>query len=278
VTAYYIDSPLSGSAVSQWHDGGLLKTTTGSAAVFTPGTPCALDWSGDCGQICLKVSESQMRRQLEAMLNRPVRKRISFARRFDLGTTAAKDWYQLVQLLAREVGQPGGLLNHQLVVQNLQLVLVQGLLQIHPHNYTEALTEGEHAASTAVAKRAIDLLHAHPEKPWTIAGLAQATGVSSRALQRSFGRSDLPSPMVYLRRLRLNRAHAELTAGCAGSVTVTMIAGRWGFAHLGRFANQYRQLFGETPSETLRGHSASRPAGVRRQHRGTDARRAPGRR
>jgi hypothetical protein len=61
VTAYYIDAPLSGSAVSRWRDGGLVKATIGSVAVFSPGTPCVLDWSGDCGQICLKVSEPQMK-------------------------------------------------------------------------------------------------------------------------------------------------------------------------------------------------------------------------
>jgi transcriptional regulator GlxA family with amidase domain len=37
-----------------------------------------------------------------------------------------------------------------------------------------------------------------------------------------------------------------------------MVAGRWGFVHLGRFASQYRQLFGETPSETLRAPGAAR--------------------
>ncbi len=49
VTAYYIDAPLSGRAVSRWRDGGLAETTTGSVAIFTPGTPCVLDWSDDCG-------------------------------------------------------------------------------------------------------------------------------------------------------------------------------------------------------------------------------------
>jgi AraC-like DNA-binding protein len=220
VTAYYIDAPLSGSAVSRWRDGELVTTTTGSVAVFTPGTPCVLDWSGDCRQLCLKVSEPQMRLQLEAMLNRPVRQRITFDRQFNLSTPAANDWYQLVRLLARQVGQPGGLLNHRLAVGNLQLLLIQGLLQIQPHNYT--------------------------------AELARATGASARALQRAFERSGQPSPMMYLRRLRLHRVHAELAANSPDSVTVTMAAGRWGFVHLGRFASQYRQLFGETPSETLR--------------------------
>ncbi len=256
VTAYYIDAPLSGSAVSRWRDGGTVKATTGSVAVFTPGTPCLLDWSSDCSQICLKVSEPQMRWELEAMLNRPVRKRITFDRQLNLTTTAANDWYHLIRLLSREARRPGGLLNHPLAVQNLQLLLIQGLLQIQPHNYTEAMAESDGPASAAVAKRAIDLMHAHLETPWSTAELAHATGASARALQRAFEQSGHPSPMLYLRRLRLHRVHAELAANSPDSITVTVVAGRWGFVHLGRFAGQYRQQFGETPSDTLRARGA----------------------
>jgi AraC family ethanolamine operon transcriptional activator len=36
------------------------------------------------------------------------------------------------------------------------------------------------------------------------------------------------------------------------SETVTEVAFRWGFWHLSRFAREYRSMFGESPSETLR--------------------------
>ena len=252
VTAYYIDTPLSGTATNRWRDGDSVETTAGAVAIFTPGTPCLLDWSADCEQVCVKVPESQMRWQLEAMLNQPVHKRIGFDRQLDLNTTGASDWYYLVRLLARQAWQPGGLLNHELAVGNLQLLLIQGLLQIQPHNYTDALAGRERPASAAVVKRAIDLMHAEPQRLWSTAELARATGVSARALQRAFDRAGQPSPMMYLRRLRMQRVRAELAAHSAHSVTVTMVAGRWGFLHLGRFASQYRELFGESPSETLR--------------------------
>jgi AraC-like DNA-binding protein len=45
----------------------------------------------------------------------------------------------------------------------------------------------------------------------------------------------------------------ELKASGPDSVTVTQVAGRWGFVHLGRFASAYRRKFGESPSATLRG-------------------------
>ncbi|MCV7420582.1 AraC family transcriptional regulator [Mycobacterium yunnanensis] len=252
VTAYYIDAPLSGSAMNRWRDGESLHTTAGAVAVFTPGTPCQLDWSADCDQLCVKVDESQMRSQLEAMLNRTVYQRITFDRHFDLESAAARDWYYLVRLLGRQAWQPGGLLNHPLAVGNLQLLLIQGLLQMQHHNFADALSARDSPAGAAVTKRAIDLMNADPQKPWTTAQLASATGVSARALQRAFDRSGHPSPMAYLRRLRLERVHAELLSHSPDSATVTTVATRWGFLHLGRFAGQYRQQYGQSPSHTLR--------------------------
>jgi AraC-like DNA-binding protein len=252
VPAYYIEAPLSGTAENVWRDGWLEKTTAGSAAVFTPGTQVDLNWSGDCREICIKITEEQMQRQLETMLNRPVRKRITFARSMSPSARASRDWLGLVHLLAREAGQADGILAHRLAIDNLQHLLVQGLLLIQPHNYAEALAEDEACASTAVIRRAIDLMHAHPETPWGTAHLARATGVSARALQKAFQRAGQPPPMTYLRRLRLHKARAELATHCPNTITVTTVAGRWGFLHLSRFAEQYRQLFGESPSETLK--------------------------
>jgi AraC-like DNA-binding protein len=68
--------------------------------------------------------------------------------------------------------------------------------------------------------------------------------------------------MMYLRRLRLHHVRAELAAHSPDSVTVTMVAGRWGFVHLGRFASQYRQLFGETPSTFAQCQRALRAAEI----------------
>jgi AraC-like DNA-binding protein len=50
------------------------------------------------------------------------------------------------------------------------------------------------------------------------------------------------------------RVRAELAEACHSrpAVAVTTVASRWGFVYLGRFAQQYRQLFGESPSQTLR--------------------------
>jgi AraC-like DNA-binding protein len=212
-------------------------------------------WSGDCEQLCIKVAQSEMHRQLEALLNRPVHTPLRFARRLDLATPKAKNWYGLVRILANEAGRDDGMLAHPLAVENFQHLLIQGLLLIQPHNHTEALGANEPAAGAKVVKRAVELMHADPERAWNTAELADEVEVGMRALQRAFQQSDLPPPMTYLRRLRLYRARAELACGAVDTARVATVAGRWGFLHMGRFAEQYRELFGESPSETLRGEN-----------------------
>jgi AraC family ethanolamine operon transcriptional activator len=50
----------------------------------------------------------------------------------------------------------------------------------------------------------------------------------------------------------MNLARRALNRADAGKTTVTTIATAHGFGELGRFAVQYRKLFGERPSATLR--------------------------
>lgn len=86
----------------------------------------------------------------------------------------------------------------------------------------------------------------------SIVEICAHAGVSQRSLQYGFQELLQMTPVAYLRILRLNRVRVELCAPSHGSQTVTETATRWGFFHLGKFAGDYRQMFGELPSETLR--------------------------
>jgi AraC-like DNA-binding protein len=255
IPSYQIAVPVSGHTVTKWPDGrASTLIAPGSATVFQPGTDVELRWSHDCAQLGIKITPTEVQRELESLLGRQVRKPVEFARRLDLTATASHSWLSLIEVLIREAGRDDGLLRHRLAVANLQHLLIEGLLLTQPHNYTTALIDDGRPASEAVVNRAIDLARAYPESEWTTAKLARATGVSARALQKAFARAGEPPPMTYLRHLRLHRVRAELAdaSQMRSPATIATVAGRWGFVHLGRFAQQYRQVFGESPSQTLR--------------------------
>jgi len=101
-------------------------------------------------------------------------------------------------------------------------------------------------------KRTLDAMHAEPWQQFTAADLAGIAGVGVRVLQESFRQHVGMSPLAYLRRLRLEGVHAELLRGDPWQMTVSEVAHRWGFTHLGRFAGAYRARYGVSPSQTLK--------------------------
>lgn len=85
----------------------------------------------------------------------------------------------------------------------------------------------------------------------TIGAICIAIGVSERSLQYAFRTYVNMPPLAYLRACRLCRVRSLLRISCSTTTTVTAIAMRFGFFHLGRFARDYKQTFGESPSATL---------------------------
>ncbi|OBB24234.1 hypothetical protein A5792_31050 [Mycolicibacterium peregrinum] len=82
-----------------------------------------------------------------------------------------------------------------------------------------------------------------------IEGLARLAGVSRRTLARAFQETLGEPPQSYIARMRLHRIRSDLLA-CDQHATVAELSNRWGISELGRMAARYRDLFGESPSQT----------------------------
>ncbi len=143
-----------------------------------------------------------------------------------------------------------GVLSTPLAAAHFEQVLISGLLSAQPNN-TLLAASGTAPPTSRTVRRALNLISARPEHPWRVAELATEVEVSPRTLQQAFQRERGTSPLEELRRSRLVRAHADLLAGSPESTTVTEVACRWGFFHLGRFAQTYRASYAESPSQTL---------------------------
>ena len=85
----------------------------------------------------------------------------------------------------------------------------------------------------------------------TLSDLSAVSGVSERRVRRAFYESFGISPTVYLRTAALHEVRRALIEGMPARDAVTRAASEYGFWHLGRFAAQYRFVFGERPSETV---------------------------
>ena len=113
----------------------------------------------------------------------------------------------------------------------------------------------------AAVRRVEEYLDASPGEVPSIPTLCTVARVSERTLEYAFREHLGTTPVRFLKVRRLNRVRRELLAAEPGA-SVTAVALRAGVYDLGRFAGEYRQLFGELPSETLR-HSPAGDAGRR---------------
>lgn len=103
-----------------------------------------------------------------------------------------------------------------------------------------------------VVKRSREYILEHIDSPIQMIDLCRELRVSRRTLQYSFQDVLGVNPIAYLRVLRLNGARHDLFRAKAAGLQVKDVVARWGFWHLSRFSAEYRQMFQELPSDTLR--------------------------
>lgn len=119
--------------------------------------------------------------------------------------------------------------------------------------YSPSLTLGLRASagsSRDLVAHAERLALADLQTSLDIAALCRALAVSERTLRKAFQKVHKLPPCRRLRWLRLSHARRALMS--VGGSSVTEIATGLGFVELGRFSVEYRKIFGERPSETLR--------------------------
>ncbi|MBS1209317.1 MAG: Ethanolamine operon regulatory protein [Proteobacteria bacterium] len=100
-----------------------------------------------------------------------------------------------------------------------------------------------------IVSRIREQVLARPDEAPSIPDLCRDLHVSRRTLQNSVEEVTGMSPLAFIRSIRLNEVRRALKQGDA-SMSISAVAYTWGFTHLSQFAKDYRQLFGELPSES----------------------------
>jgi AraC-like DNA-binding protein len=209
-------------------------------------------------RVTLSVPKATAMTQLAALLGEVPSRRLEFVPEFDLEAPYARRLRRQMHLTIADLDEAGPHGLSPVMLSMYEQLIVTGLLLGQPNNYTAALQGLENKVAPGDVKRAIDFIEAHLQAPVTLADIARASGVPGRTLLEHFKAHRSVSPMRYLRHARLARAREALMRADKDE-SVTRIAMTWGFGHLGRFAIDYRDQFGETPFETYRrGRNAQR--------------------
>jgi AraC-like DNA-binding protein len=145
-------------------------------------------------------------------------------------------------------GRAGALTNAQ-AAHGLEQQLLHALIEC----LSTGLTDNETSAARrhrGILARFEDLLVAEPSL--RMAEICAALGISGRMLRECCKNHLGMGPSSYRRLRRMQQVHRALRSEDPRAASVFKVASRYGIRDLGRFAANYRALYGELPSVTLR--------------------------
>lgn len=233
-------------------DGQVIEASPVQAAIPRPGGSMVLECDEEAAHLVVRIDRAAFDVHLSRLLGRSLSGPIEFDARFDLTASRASRWNFAIQMLHAELYERQSLLHSGVGHGQLEEFVMSSLLYCQPSNYTELLAPSTSPARHTV-RSACDYIERNLATDLAVADIAEAAGVSVRTLQHQFSEDLSQTITGFVRSRRLERVRADLADSAPGSgVTVTEIAYRWGFTHLGRFAVTYRERFGESPSYTLR--------------------------
>jgi methylphosphotriester-DNA--protein-cysteine methyltransferase len=141
-------------------------------------------------------------------------------------------------------------------------MLPDGAVDFYKRNILQVLTapmrdasrnQGGHLRSAAVLVRKVDrFISDQGHRPIHISELCERFAVNRRTLHRAFNEVTGISPVAFSRQKRLSVVYSILQRQGGPATRIRLIAAAHGFLELGRFAQQYKRMFGELPSTTLR--------------------------
>lgn len=249
---YMIEVPLSGSASSRCGK-QQFDIKPGLGSVVSPGQLFTSEWSIDCSKLLFFINKSAVETQLTQLLGNDPRYPIDFDMAIDFSTDRGRSLLNILHLMVDELENPNSLLHSTpLAHRQYEQMAIWALLNAQPHNYSDKLCNHSAFGSPHHVRSVVDYIEKNCAEEIMLEDLIRVSGVGKRTLFAAFKRYKNSSPMKHLKNVRMDKVHQALRQTTPEETNVTQLAEHWGFSQLGRFSVEYRERYGESPSETLK--------------------------
>ncbi|HLU20036.1 MAG TPA: AraC family transcriptional regulator [Pusillimonas sp.] len=242
-----VQLPLTGSVTVECEE-GCWTVGAGSGLIMPSQVPHRLEWEAGACQIILKVPLARLRLEFQNLTGRHAGDTLSFHREIALESSDGNQWSALMRYFCEQVAHPRQL--GWLKTRLAEEALMRHLLCAQSISLQELYLGDESRQMPRRWQRAYEFIQSNLHQDLTLEEIAQNSHTSVRTLSRMCRLSHGVSPMQLLRDLRLDRIRHDLLHGPI-DVSISEVAMRWGWTHLGRLAAAYRQRFGELPHQTL---------------------------
>jgi AraC-like DNA-binding protein len=175
-----------------------------------------------------------------------------------LSSDAVNELRETLHLVCREIAEPLAHRKEHELCEKLEKGIPRQLYELAASK--AGYRQQRDRLRDRALERAVEVIIEAIREPLTVNDICREVGVSHRTLEYAFQACFDLSPKAYIRTVRLNCVRKELRLSDPASTSITKVAVRWGFRHMGQFAADYRKLFMELPTETL-GRRSQRKAG-----------------
>jgi AraC-like DNA-binding protein len=200
-------------------------------------------------RLTLRLNDRALSQRLTVLLGAKPKGEMKFEPAIDVDRPETQFLCQLVHFLSQQLDSNAFKLPAAVCLE-LEHALQTGFLWATRHAFSHVLQSQESALAPRMVKRLEEFIEANWQDALTIERLAGEAGTSARAIFRAFERSRGYSPMAFAKMVRLRRAREIFMSGDPG-VSVTATAFICNFGSVGHFARNYRDAFGELPSQTI---------------------------
>lgn len=249
--AYSISLPVQGKQVLNLR-GQQHRSDTQTGLIVSNAELQDLMIDANCTKLQVVIPEQSLNLVLSNLLHRPVEKPIIFNPQMHIESEQLiAAWWKNIQNFLQLKAQYTGFYGLQMLSQDYENFVIKALLLSQENNYSNELkllsTQSEPSYILKVRNYMIENAH----RDISVEDLQRIAGVSKSKLYDEFQHYYGTSPMSYLKSYRLQQVYKILSnSGVNKKVSISQLAYEWGFNHLSRFSQEYKDEFGEKPSET----------------------------
>jgi len=243
--------PLSGR-LSTIKERSSITMTPGCARIDSPGDILDLEWLTHCQFVVVRIPEETLYSYCRRLYDCDAAKGVSFEKLMSTQAGPGTSVNNILHTILKEADTPESLLNQGRLTQSFEETLVMSVLQAQPHSLSQLQQQRACKPRPAYIKRAVEYIQENAAEDITLSILAETSGVSVRSLQAGFSRIYGVGPKTYIKHVKLHKTREDLIAADPSVINVVDVAVKWGFYNACNFSVNYRKLFGEAPSETLR--------------------------
>lgn len=251
---YHVNITLSGESHIDNKKGSKLQTFgMKSGAVLLPEKKYDIIWKKNTKQYAFKFHQKNLENHLSTLIYEPVASPIMFDTVFNLESVTGQGLIRACTLLQTEWEQNSAIAISPVARRHLESFIMSSFLLAAKNQYSEKLLVEYNTKdlNEALVHRVKDYLEENIYLLPSLSDLTSFAKVSARTLQLAFKRHLNSSPMEYVQKIRIQRAHEQIINARFTGEKITDIAMQWGFYNPGRFSQLYKKHYGCTPRETL---------------------------